>query len=196
MKKNLNKILVVVLAVALLGMTIVAGTLAYLHAKTQTITNTFTVGAGVSITLTETGANEGNSYTKEIEYIPALQDVAKDPTITVTGRECWVFVGVKVSDGINTFITYELDPEHWDNVNVIDTLDDGTKIYAAKTTAQQGAVLNILTGDQVDFNNVDEMPAAAPTMQFTGYAIQTNATYNTAALAWAALEAELTPPTP
>lgn len=86
-------------ALVLVGLT--AGvTVAYLQA-TDTVTNTFTVGAGVKITLDEKKTDKnGVADTPEVrvkankyELTPGHKYV-KDPTVHVTGQDCYVFVTV------------------------------------------------------------------------------------------------------
>jgi len=189
MKKNVNKILVVALAISLLALAVVAGTLAYLIAPQQTLTNTFTVGEGVTITLTETKPT-GNT----VDFLPGETGIEKDPVITVTGRECWVFVTVKVTEGIEEYIDYTID-DIWTQTVVAEATADGftTITYGTTAASAADAVLHILEGDTVDYNDVDAMPAGDLTMTFTAYAIQTSENWDNAADAWAQLQIELTP---
>ena len=82
----------------------IGGTVAWLTATTDPVTNTFTYG-DIDITLDET---TGNSY----KIIPGV-DISKDPKVTVkAGSEaCWLFVKV--------------DEENWPN-GIIETVDDKT----------------------------------------------------------------------
>ena len=67
------KALALVLVVVLLFGGALGGTLAWLTAKTDTVTNTFTVG-DINIDLTET--------TTDYKLVPG-NTIAKDPTVTV-----------------------------------------------------------------------------------------------------------------
>ena len=89
--KKFTKGLLLVLCAAILVAGSVMGTLAWLTAKSETITNTFAVG-NISITLTET---TGDTY----KLVPGVQ-VEKDPTVTVKAgsEKCYLFV--KVVNGI------------------------------------------------------------------------------------------------
>lgn len=129
MKKVRKAILLALCAVLLVGAS-VAGTLAYLTSKTNTLTNTFTVGK-VNITLDEFKTNAygqklseddnlwmpgqeenristgGNSYT----LIPG-QTYHKDPTLTLKAdsEACILFVKVKQpNEAARAIIQYQLD---------------------------------------------------------------------------------------
>ena len=102
--KKAKKALAMLLCAALLVGGTIAGTVAYLTAKTDPVTNTFTAG-NVAITLdeaeivngVETGdrTDEGNSY----HLIPG-ETYKKDPTVHVAANSenSWIFV--KVENGL------------------------------------------------------------------------------------------------
>lgn len=69
----------------------VGGTMAWLTDKTDTVTNTFTVG-DINIGLTETGIDSTGN--KKYDFVPG-DTMEKDPKVTVTDSEaCWLFVKV------------------------------------------------------------------------------------------------------
>ena len=82
-----TKTMFMILAVVLIVGISVGGTLAWLTATTDTVTNTFTVG-DINITLAET---TGNTY----KFVPG-DKLAKDPKVTVTGgsEDCYLFVRI------------------------------------------------------------------------------------------------------
>ena len=84
MKKKLTLVVSLLLVMALS----IGGTLAYLTAESETITNTFTIG-NIEISLAET---TGTTYT----VVPGAT-VDKDPTVTVKkGSEaCWLYACVE-----------------------------------------------------------------------------------------------------
>lgn len=93
----MKKSFIMALALVLVLGIAIGGTVAWLTASTDPVTNTFTVG-DINITLTETGANNNaKSYTT----VPGSK-YDKDPNVTVqSGSEaCWLFV--KVSEVNNT----------------------------------------------------------------------------------------------
>ena len=170
MKKNLTKIALIAMSVVILGLSIAVGTLAYLQAKTESITNTFTVGANVSITLTET---TGGDY----KIMPG-QKAAKDPVLAVgaNSEDCWVFVAVDESADVDTYVTYAM-ADGWTQVAAT---NDGLRTVYGRSAAQtKNASLQILAGEGdgalakgvVTYKNVDAVTGTV-TLTFTGYAIQ------------------------
>lgn len=83
-----TKTMILVLAVMLIVGCTIGGTLAWLTAQSETVTNTFTVG-DINISLAET---TGASY----KFVPG-DKLAKDPKVTVTGgsEDCYLFVRIK-----------------------------------------------------------------------------------------------------
>lgn len=103
--KKLRKFLTLFCCAALLVCMTIAGTVAYLT-STDTVENTFTVGDAVAITLDEAKtAEDGTPVTPAVrtdkntyKLMPG-HTYTKDPTVHVTGEECYVFV--KVENGIS-----------------------------------------------------------------------------------------------
>ena len=88
-KKNVSmKVVVLLLAVVLLIGCVAGGTLAYLMAKSSTVTNTFVAGEIGTLSLSET---TGNSYI----VIPGV-DITKDPVVTFNGNNVAAYIFVKV----------------------------------------------------------------------------------------------------
>ena len=88
-KKNVSmKVVVLLLAVVLLMGCVAGGTLAYLMAKSSTVTNTFVAGEIGTLSLSET---TGNSYI----VIPGV-DITKDPVVTFNGNNVAAYIFVKV----------------------------------------------------------------------------------------------------
>ncbi len=177
-----KKVVALVLACVLIFSTIVAGTLAWLQDKTETITNTFTYGK-VDIDLVET--------TEDFKMVPG-QTIDKDPVITVkAGSEpCWVFVKVEESANLGTFIDYSLDIANWKR---LDSVNDAIVYYKQVDDATAEVTLNVLTDEEVsvknsvttaDINGLAEPGALQPSLAFTGYAVQQDATIADAAAAW------------
>lgn len=144
MKKT--KVLLTLACAILLVAASVMGTLAYLTA-TDTVENSFTVGDNVAITLDEAKTDElgvadenaarvqGNTY----KLLPG-HTYTKDPTVHVTGEDCYVFV--TVSNGIadieaDSTIADQMTANGW---KVVDEAK-GLYIYAtgedAKTVAEK-----------------------------------------------------------
>ena len=177
-----KKSLALVLALAMIVVCVVGGTLAWLTATTPEVKNTFTT-SDIDITLAET---TGTSY----QMIPGYT-IAKDPKVTVLAgsEKCYLFVKVVKSANFDTFMTYDM-ADGWtalDGVNGV--------YYRVVDTAGMGTAYSVLANDQVtvrdtvtkaDMNALTE--ATQPTLTFTAYACQYNNSNNThfdAADAWA-----------
>ena len=177
-----KKSLALVLALAMIVVCVVGGTLAWLIATTPEVKNTFTYG-DIDITLAET---TGTSY----KMIPGYT-IDKDPKVTVLAgsEKCYLFVKVAESDNFDTFMTYEMAAD-WT------ALDGVNGVYyrevAASTDNQEFGVLAndkvTVRGDvtKAMLNGLTE--ATQPTLTFTAYACQynsSNGTHFDAADAWA-----------
>ena len=204
MKKRSIALLMAV--VMLFGAT-VGGTIAWLKAESETVTNTFTFG-DVSIVLDESKLNtDGTLDTatrvqrNEYKLIPG-RIANKDPMVTVgsNSEDCYVFV--KITEKNNTFtgteavsalagkiINYTVG-EDWTKVA------EGVYVYGNPTVVKAGAELkDILSGNTVTVNSdlTKEQSAVIntgekPTLEFVAYAIQADslpATATTPAAIWA-----------
>ncbi len=176
-KKNKTlKVLVAVLSVILVMCLTVAGTLAYLQDKTETVINTFT-SSDVSITLTET-----KPANKTAKMVPGA-DIEKDPKVNVRdgSEDCYVYVKIEKSANFDTYMTYEVDTTVWTQVET----GGNYVVYGREATANKS--YDILKDNKVSVNptvtkadmqlidgvivdGVTEL--SAPTLTFTAYAIQ------------------------
>lgn len=191
--KKAKKILLLVLCAALLVSASVMGTLAYLTSKTETITNTMSVGK-VTITMDEMdvdlyGIKETDARVLENTYklIPGHTYV-KDPTIHVAqGSEaCWLFVkienGIADIEGSNT-IADQMISNGWVQMSggsiwyknaVIDARNEATDVAIFGTfTIANNADANRIWGN------------SGLTISVTAYAIQADG-FATAEAAWTA----------
>lgn len=175
MKKKLTTVLAIVLVVALS----VAGTYAYLTAKTAQVVNTFTVG-NVNIDLTE--------KTTDYKMIPGMT-IEKDPVVTVkeNSEDCWLFVKVEKSANFDSFLTYAM-ADGWtalDGVNGVfyRTVEEGAADQDFAVLANNTVTVKPdVTKDMMDA--IDNGTAAKPTLTFTAYACQ-GAGFDSADKAWA-----------
>ena len=191
-----KKSLALVLALAMIVVCVVGGTLAWLIATTGSVTNTFTYG-DIDIKLEETDAtvSADGSATKEFKMIPGYT-IAKDPKVTVLAdsEKCYLFVKVDKSANFDSFMTYAM-ADGW-------TQGDGTDIpsnvyYREVDTAAANQEFGVLKNNQVTvsgdvtktmLNALNVEGATQPTLTFTAYACQynnSNGTHFTAAEAWA-----------
>lgn len=166
MKKKLTMVAALVLVFAL-GVT---GTLAYLTAKTDSITNTFTVG-NVNITLTET-ANESQ---REFKLIPGTE-YAKNPIVTVKAgsEKCYLFVKLVETGTPDSYLSWDnaLDDSEW-----LKLTDVANVYYRVVDTSESDQSFHLIDGDKVTVletvgSSTLPMPSAAPTLTYTAYAIQ------------------------
>lgn len=176
-KKGLALALALVLVVACA----VGGTLAWLNAKTDPVTNTFTT-SGIDITLTETTG-------KEYKMVPGYT-ISKDPTVTVEANSeaCYLFVKVETSENFGDFLTYKiadgwtlLDGENNVWYRVVEASDKDVAFSVLKDN--QVSVKNTVTNENMNGLTADTYP----TLTVTAYASQyyKNATENfTASEAW------------
>lgn len=180
MKKKLTMVAALVLVFAL-GVT---GTLAYLTAKTNSITNTFTVG-NVKIELKESKS--------DFKMVPG-NTIDKDPKVTVkaASEACWLFVKVVGSNDLVNYIDYSVDTSYW---TALDASECPGVYYIDQSAVTADKTYSVLTGDKVkvldtvDQDAMDKVTdgTATTTLTFTAYAIQ-KAGFDTAADAWTKLQ--------
>lgn len=176
-----KKGLAMVLALVLLAVCAVSGTLAWLTAKSDTVVNTFTT-SDIKVELTETN--------ETYKMVPGY-DIHKDPKAKVLAgsEECYLFVKLDKSTNFDTFLTYEM-AEGWTLV------PSETNVYFRKVlTADIGTAYSVLANDQVTVRGevtkamMDGLTTETlPKLTVTAYASQLhkNATTEfTAAEAWA-----------
>lgn len=193
-----RKSLTILIAVVLVVVCAIGGTLAWLTAQTQEVTNTFTVG-NIDITLTETGAidtdNDEFVDSKSYSMVPGTV-LDKDPKITVAGgsEKCYLFVKVDKSTTLDTYIAYTID-SGWKNVPNADGVyyqivnkNAGNQDFGVLAN-DTVTVKNTVTKDNMDYLNTDE--AIQPTLSFKAYAVQYDNIYDAtksedenAAVAW------------
>ncbi len=167
---------VALLALVLVIGCVAGGTVAWLVATTDSVTNTFTYG-DINIGLTETKPDN-----KQAKIIPGV-DIEKDPKVTVKANSeaCWLFVEVKET---GTFVadkvTYAI-ADGWTQGDGTDIPDNVYYRQVAATTADTSYY--VLKGNDTYPNGVvtvsenltkDEIKniTSKPTLTFTAYAVQ------------------------
>lgn len=184
----MKKKITLVVALALVLVVGVFGTLAYLT-DSQSVTNTFTIG-NVGITLAETEGGDNHQF----KMIPG-QTISKDPVVTVdAGSEaCWLFVKLdkagsavvgETNLSFDNYLTFEVDAS-WTQL-----MDNNGNAVAGVYYREQAAVAestsplpsyHVLASDTVTVKNTvtNEMMTALtaqdaelPTLTVTAYAIQ------------------------
>ena len=205
-KKSVSmKAVILLLAVVLLIGGAVGGTLAWLIASTNTVTNTFTVG-DIDIDLTETVNGQSQSALTSavtndgFKMVPGT-DLSKDPKVTVkaNSEDCWLFIKVTAANGValsdqstsNDYITYTM-ADGWTAV------PNHVGVYYRKvTTSNADQSFEVLKNNQVHVLNtvtkamMETAETQKPSLVFTAYAIQSEGLKDTngnavteAATAW------------
>lgn len=205
--KTRTKVALTVLCALLLVTVSILGTLAYLTSKTDTVTNTFTVGK-VSITLDEQTLNADGTVkeatrvteNKGLILVPG-QEYKKDPTIHVAANseDSYVFVkitnnlaGVEVADAAEApTIAEQLAEKGWTQLTNNDVPVDGVYYYTDGYT-KTATVVNIPVFDEFNVDPAKKAEDLAAfekkTIEIVGYAIQ-KANVTDVNAAWAALNA-------
>ena len=173
MKKKLTVSLAVLALVACMA---AGATLAWLTAKTSSVTNTFTYG-DINITLDET---TGESY----KMVPG-NTIAKDPKVTVKANSeaCWLFVKVEKSSNFDDFMTYGI-ADGWTALAGVDGV-----YYREVTSSTTDTEYYVLSGnlvtvkDSVTKEDFAGLKGTMPTLTFTAYACQKD-NVTTATQAW------------
>ena len=199
-----KKGLALVLALTLLVVGVVAGTLAWLTAKSDTVVNTFTT-SDIEVKLEET---KGTTVTggKEFKMIPGYE-LEKDPKAWVVegSEDCYLFV--KLDWANNTYTSGETTKNYltWAIANDWEPVPDETNVYYRTVTSAQMSSDNgatnaypILAGNKVTVSGditKEQMnaftDATLPKLTITAYASQLhkNATETfDAATAWGNIE--------
>ena len=164
----MKKTLLTILCTVLVCSCVMGATLAYLADKTDSVTNTFTVG-DIEIDLEET---TGDEY----KMVPGAT-IAKDPTVTVAaGSEaCYVFVKIDKTNNVDTYISYSVD-DRWEPLTGVDGVYYCKLGNVGDTLAE--TVIPVLTDDKVTVNTgitkaqLEAADANKPTLTFTAYAVQ------------------------
>jgi len=178
-----KKVLLIALAAILFVGASIGGTLAWLTAKTDTITNTFTVGK-VGATLTETGTTNNQ---KSYHVVPG-QPYSKDPKAGVTegSEDAYLFVKIDKSTNFDTTILKYVVADGW---AVLDATNNPGVYYRTVPKGDTLREFSVLKDDQVVVDGaVTETQLATvkdATLSFTVYAIQKD-NLTTASAAWTA----------
>lgn len=200
---QISRILLTICMIALVAVVSIGGTIAWLTAKTDQITNTFTA-SGIEVVLEETGADENDA--KSYQMIPG-KAYSKDPKATFTyDVDAYLFIQVDESwklgnYNLKSYLSYELKlaKDGWTQGNEENELP--TNVWyqeksdvTAKTILKQQILVGGATDEngQVTVNNgvTNEMMKALeaegatnPTLSFQAFAIQKHG-FDTVKAAW------------
>ena len=198
-RKYASKVLVLVLAVLLIVGASVGGTLAWLQAKTENVTNTFTSAElfdtpETDFTVWEHQATENadGTYTLGSEKVKANTydilpgvNIPKDPTVDIVDLEENAYLYLKVTGTLPTGMEYAIDDASW---AVLDA-DEGLYYYKSMITASDDATtdlqVNILKGKQITVASTYSGTADNITLSFEAYMVQATGNGANATEAWA-----------
>ena len=167
--KKMTKGLLLVLCAAVLVAGSVVGTLAWLTAKSETITNTFVIG-NISITLSET---TGDTY----KLVPGMP-VAKDPTVTVKAgsEDCYLFVkvvnGIAAIEDSEKSIASQMEEKGWKALTGVENVYYYDGLVAAGATDQVYPLFENYTVSS-DVSDLSAYDGAK--IVITAYAVQSGA---------------------
>ncbi len=175
-----RRVLTTVLLMALVAVCAVGGTLAWLTAQTDPITNTFTT-SNINITLSE-------DENLDLQMVPG-HTITKDPLVVVAdGSEaCYVFVKLEESENFDDYMEYTVGTA-WTALEGVDGVY--YHIWQPTDTTNQWEVIKGDTVTVLDTVTKDMMKEAEnnqPTLTVTAYACQyykSNGTAFTAVEAW------------
>ena len=195
-----KKTLALVLALTLVVVGVVSGTLAWLTAQSDTVVNTFTT-SDIKVELKETkGTGTGNN--REFKMVPGYT-IDKDPTATVlTGsEECFLFVKLVKSNTFDTYLEYT-PADGWTQLTKDKDGNDITDLvyYRKVLSADIGTAYSVLKNNQVtvrgdvtkaQMDALNAQGAVKPALTITAYASQLHKSADvdfSAAEAWANIQ--------
>lgn len=156
-----SRAFIALLALVLVIGCVAGGTVAWLVATTDTVTNTFTYG-NINIELTETE--------RTYNIVPGVA-LDKDPKVTVKAgsEDCWLFVKVEQPIAFATGVSYEI-AEGWT------MLEDGV-YYREVSKADTDSEYYVLKENKVTVSSAltkEDITkvGGSPTLTFTAYAVQ------------------------
>ena len=180
----MNKKKTIIAAIVLLLVFLVGGAIAYFTDKTDTVTNTFTVGK-VDITLEEPTWDEkiaaDENYNKKL--MPGAE-LEKDPTVTVAADSANAYVFVKVQVpcvGTGTLrrelFTYEISDEWSELTGEAQSCEDNAvaiHVYAHNDVMEAEDTSTLFSAVVLDEDLTQEEAEGLDTieMPINGYAIQ------------------------
>lgn len=182
------RVITAVLAVVMVLVGMIGGTVAWLVSAPEPVVNTFTYG-DIDITLKETDTNlddDDDPNTNDYEMMPG-QDIDKDPTVTVkAGSEnMWLFVKLEKSDNFDDFLTF-LIADGWaqlydDQGNAVEGVyyrfqsgiaADGEDVAIPVLKDNQVTVREDVTKEMLNALDPEGQEANYPTLTITAYAVQ------------------------
>ena len=157
-----KKSIALVVALALVVVCIIGGTLAWLTATTGEIKNTFTT-SDINIKLEEhmydpaTDALTENTTTSGVDNYKMIPGwtIPKDPQATVSAgsEKCYLFVKVEKSQNFDSYMTFSIDSSAWTELDK--TNYPGVYYIKIDNADKMNRPYNILGSGKKPFNNVE-----------------------------------------
>lgn len=163
----------------------VAGTLAWLTATSDSVTNTFTT-SDINITLTETETNVDNDQspnTNSYQMIPGFT-ITKDPKVTVIGgsEDCYLFVKLEKSANYDAYLNHYAIDSGWSQLKNGNVDEDGVFYREVASNGQdqsfyvlennQLTVKDSVTKEKMDAIDGPSNTTSKPTLTVKAYASQ------------------------
>ena len=197
-----KKLVIAVVALSMALVIAIGGTLAFLVAQSNTVTNTFTYG-NIALTLAETKGEEKDGVREFGKVVPGAT-IEKDPTVTVTANSENCYVYVKIENNVvlngNVIVECNIDEEVWIPVGSTTNDDDKSTITLYRYHEKVANSANDTVLDKVfetvtfgDFTSADVsgLDAIADDIVITAYAHQSDNTSmdvaDNAAKVWAGI---------
>ena len=187
-----KKLTIAVISLSLALVLVIGGTLAFLVAESNEVTNTFTYG-NIQLTLTEENGN--NTTGMSFEGVVPGDELEKDPTVNVlaNSEDCYVYV--LVDNQLDTAAGYNIGAD-WEKIGESGTMalyrygDDPVK---KSDSDQPLPVFTKLTfADTLDKAGVDALEGKEVVIKAYAHQaknIESVAVADTAALTWAGVDA-------
>lgn len=188
-----KKALVLFMAITMTLASVAGGTLAWIQAGSNPVTNTFTVGdISISLTETDTGLDNDEDVNTNQYRMGVGAVIDKDPCVTVDAwsMDCWLFVAVDQSANFADFMDYAI-ADGWTPVG-----EDGRLFVREVDQSEEAQSFFVLKDNQVSvLETVTLSDLAAlteanfPTLSFTAFAVQREGV-DTAEAAWQLIAGE------
>lgn len=174
----MKKILTIIASLALVAAISIGGTLAYLSAQTNEVTNTFTFG-NMSLTLTETYQQDSKIYPGAV--------IEKTPVVSVGAKSEPCYVYAKINNGFGNYATLNISDD-WTLVTGSTNIYRYTSVVdnsASDAALPLTALFTTVTIDGASVTSANIDTVAANTIVIDAFAYQANGTADTPANAQA-----------
>lgn len=200
------KVMSLVLAFVLVIGASVAGTLAWLIAQSETVTNTFTsaelfANPSTDFTLWEHQAEDtdedgryrlNNTEVKSNTYeiLPGV-NIPKDPTVDIVDLEEHAYLYIKVTGTLPTGLSYSINSANWTALNgytgvyVYSGSEAENNVIKATDAAKKSFTATILTDNQIVVANNYSGTSDDIKLSFDAYMVQATGNGDGAEAAWA-----------